>query len=106
MIDEGKPDMVVAFPGGAGTADMVRRAKAADIPVVEIAEFSLQERRGAVDSEETRACEKCNRTVAADLDGCTEWECPLDCCWKCGDRARSVWTCLVECQMTANGAKR
>lgn len=29
-----KPDLVVAFPGGAGTADMVRRAKAAGIPVL------------------------------------------------------------------------
>lgn len=36
MIDEGKPDFVVAFPGGAGTADMVRRAKAAGIPVWEV----------------------------------------------------------------------
>lgn len=34
MIDEGKPNLVVAFPGGAGTADMVRRAKAADVPVM------------------------------------------------------------------------
>jgi len=33
MIDEGKPDLVVAFPGGRGTADMVRRAKAAGVPV-------------------------------------------------------------------------
>lgn len=37
MIDEGKPDLVVAFPGGKGTADMVRRAKAAGIEVREIA---------------------------------------------------------------------
>lgn len=37
MIDEGKPDLVVAFPGGKGTADMVRRAKKAGIPVKEIA---------------------------------------------------------------------
>ncbi len=37
MIDEGKPDLVVAFPGGPGTADMVRRAKKAGIPVREIA---------------------------------------------------------------------
>lgn len=29
MLDEGKPDLVVAFPGGRGTADMVRRARAA-----------------------------------------------------------------------------
>src|SRR5262249_16770583 len=26
MLDEGKPDLVVAFPGGGGTKDMVRRA--------------------------------------------------------------------------------
>lgn len=37
MIAEGKPDLVVAFPGNKGTADMVRRAKAAGIEVVEIA---------------------------------------------------------------------
>lgn len=36
MIDEGKPDLVVAFPGGRGTADMVRRARAAGIEVKEI----------------------------------------------------------------------
>jgi hypothetical protein len=36
MIDEGKPDLVIAFPGGRGTADMVRRAKAAGIEVVEV----------------------------------------------------------------------
>ncbi len=34
MIDEGKPDMVVAFPGGRGTADMVSRAEKAGIKVV------------------------------------------------------------------------
>ena len=32
MVEAG-PDLVVAFPGGAGTADMVRRAEAAGIPV-------------------------------------------------------------------------
>lgn len=37
MVDEGKPDLVVAFPGGTGTADMVRRAKAAGIEVREVA---------------------------------------------------------------------
>lgn len=36
MLDEGKPDLVIAFPGGTGTADMVRRAKAAGIEVREI----------------------------------------------------------------------
>lgn len=36
MIWEGKPDLVVAFPGGRGTADMVRRAHSADINVIEV----------------------------------------------------------------------
>ena len=36
MLDEGKPDLVIAFPGGAGTADMVRRARKAGIRVREI----------------------------------------------------------------------
>jgi hypothetical protein len=34
MIDEGKPTIVVAFTGGAGTADMCRRAIAAGLVVV------------------------------------------------------------------------
>ena len=38
MIDHGKPDALVAFPGGRGTADMVARAKAANIPIWEIAQ--------------------------------------------------------------------
>jgi hypothetical protein len=37
MLDQGKPDLVLAFPGGRGTADMVRRAKAAGVEVREIA---------------------------------------------------------------------
>lgn len=36
MIDDYHPQLVVAFPGGAGTADMVRRARAAGIEVREI----------------------------------------------------------------------
>jgi YspA, cpYpsA-related SLOG family len=36
MIDEGKPDVVLAAPGGRGTADMVRRAKDAGIEVIEV----------------------------------------------------------------------
>jgi len=35
MLDEFKPDAVIAFPGGKGTADMVRRARAAGVRVVE-----------------------------------------------------------------------
>lgn len=33
MLDEGHPDLVIAFPGGCGTADMVRRARASGIEV-------------------------------------------------------------------------
>jgi hypothetical protein len=36
MLDEGKPNLVGAFPGGRGTADMVRRARAAGIEVIEV----------------------------------------------------------------------
>lgn len=35
MIDEGKPDLVIAFKGGTGTADLVRRARSAGIQVIE-----------------------------------------------------------------------
>lgn len=41
MIDEGKPHMVIAFPGGKGTADMIRRAEAAKVPVVRITKALL-----------------------------------------------------------------
>lgn len=44
MLDQGKPDLVIAFPGGRGTADMVRRAKAAHVHVIEIAPSPTQER--------------------------------------------------------------
>ena len=33
MLDEARPDAVVAFPGGRGTADMVARATLAGVPV-------------------------------------------------------------------------
>lgn len=38
MLEEGKPDIVVAFSGGKGTADMVRRANRAGVPVLEVEE--------------------------------------------------------------------
>ena len=37
MLDEGKPDLVAAFPGNRGTANMVKLARAAGIKVVEVA---------------------------------------------------------------------
>jgi hypothetical protein len=36
MLDEGRPTLVVAFPGGRGTADMVRRAREAGIETIAI----------------------------------------------------------------------
>lgn len=36
MLDEGQPSLVVAFPGGAGTSDMARRARAAGIQVLTV----------------------------------------------------------------------
>ncbi len=35
MLDQ-RPDIVVAFPGGRGTADMVSRAKKAGVKVIEV----------------------------------------------------------------------
>lgn len=42
MVDIGKPDKLLAFPGGRGTADMVRRCVAAGVRVIHV---------GAVESE-------------------------------------------------------
>lgn len=36
MLNQAAPTHVLAFPGGNGTADMVRRARAASIPVIEV----------------------------------------------------------------------
>ena len=33
MLDEGKPDLVVAFPGGRGTENMIQQAERAGVPV-------------------------------------------------------------------------
>lgn len=35
-LDGGKPDLIIAFPGGRGTADMVSQAGAYRIPVMDI----------------------------------------------------------------------
>jgi len=37
MLDEGQPDLVIAFPGGRGTANMIRQARKAGVEVIEIA---------------------------------------------------------------------
>jgi hypothetical protein len=36
MLEEGKPDLVIAFPGGAGTANMKSLARRAGVPVEEV----------------------------------------------------------------------
>jgi hypothetical protein len=36
MLDQGKPHLVIAFPGGNGTADMIRKAAAAGVPGVKV----------------------------------------------------------------------
>lgn len=33
MLEDSRPDMLIAFPGGAGTADMVHRAAEAGLPI-------------------------------------------------------------------------
>ena len=36
MLNEGKPDLVIAFPGGKGTQMMINLAEAAGVPVVKV----------------------------------------------------------------------
>jgi hypothetical protein len=38
MLDKGRPDLVIAFPGGRGTADMVERARRAGVEILLIEE--------------------------------------------------------------------
>lgn len=37
MLDEGKPELVISFPGGRGTANMVKQARAEGLTVREVA---------------------------------------------------------------------
>lgn len=37
MLEKGKPDLVIAFPGGKGTAMMINLARKAGVEVIEIA---------------------------------------------------------------------
>ena len=36
MLEKGEPDLVVAFPGGCGTQDMVRQAFTVGVKVIHI----------------------------------------------------------------------
>lgn len=42
MLNEGKPDLVIAFPGGRGTADMISRAEKTGIKVLRALKDSSQ----------------------------------------------------------------
>lgn len=42
MLYEEKPDLVIAFPGGHGTADMKKQARNAGVEVMEIKEEGFQ----------------------------------------------------------------
>jgi len=44
MLREGRPELVVAFPGGKGTAHMVKIAKATGVPVKQLIVTSSPER--------------------------------------------------------------
>ena len=46
MLDEGVPDLVIAFPGGNGTANMIKQARSRNFPVrvVECDKLSDSER--------------------------------------------------------------
>ena len=50
LLDVGKPALVVAFPGGRGTADMVRRAEKAGVRVMKIDDRSVRS-NGTPDEE-------------------------------------------------------
>lgn len=43
MIDKGDPHLVLAFPGGRGTEDMVNRANAAHVTVVRVSALTVGE---------------------------------------------------------------
>jgi hypothetical protein len=47
MIDEGNPTLVIAFPGGRGTADMLARAKEARIDFMQCSRSKPKEATGA-----------------------------------------------------------
>lgn len=56
MLREGKPDLVMAFPGGSGTADMIRKAMAAGVRVYMPADPAEAERtRARFDAEDAAA---------------------------------------------------
>lgn len=43
MLNEGQPHVVVAFPGGRGTANMIKQAEKHGIPVAKLTELQLND---------------------------------------------------------------
>lgn len=50
MLDHGKPDIVLAFSGGRGTEDMIRRAEKVGVPVLKFSHDSQMEKAGDLKS--------------------------------------------------------
>ncbi len=50
MLEEGKPELVIAFPGGVGTRMMVQLAKTAGVEVIEVLPppEEVRDNRGAI----------------------------------------------------------
>lgn len=44
MLVEGKPGLVVAFPGGDGTADMMRKAREVGVEVIDLSKEAMRVR--------------------------------------------------------------
>jgi predicted Rossmann-fold nucleotide-binding protein len=59
MVRESKPDLVVAFPGGEGTADLISRATAAGVPVRQVRQGNRLRRRWRRTGA-TNACLECH----------------------------------------------
>lgn len=53
MLDQGKPDAVIAFPGGRGTADMVQQALCAGVKVFEVTTDGILTERRAHNAQES-----------------------------------------------------
>lgn len=70
MLREGKPDLVVAFPGGDGTADMVAKAERAHVEVLRVEVPT--ERTVTFTAEPYLFCDACG-AVEGDLTLLGEW---------------------------------
>lgn len=66
MLMEGAPDLVIAFPGGTGTADMVDKARKQGIKVWEPG--SLVTCRCCGEEEACFACDTCCSTCADEIN--------------------------------------